>query len=80
MCVNDEEAKEVLQNEDQMLPDQIHLLEKLLTWSPSRSLEAEWQRRNAAVRAVTKYCSVHEGGPLRGQPKRKAATEGFNNE
>ena len=30
--------------------------------------------------AVTKYCSVHEGGPLRGRPKRKAATEGFNNE
>ena len=28
MCVNDEEAKEVLQNEDQILPDQIHLPEK----------------------------------------------------
>lgn len=79
-AVNDEEAKEVLQNEDQMLPDQIHLLEKLLTWPTSRSLEAEWQRQNAAVTAVTKYCSVREGGPLRGRPKRKAATEGFDNE
>ena len=78
--VNDEEAKEVLQNEDQMLPDQIHLLEKLLTWPTSCSLEAEWQHWNVAVTAVIKYCSIHEGGPLQEQPKWKAATEGFDNE
>lgn len=79
-AVNDDEAKEVLQNEAQMLPDQIHLLEKLLTWPTSRSLEAEWQRRNVAVMAVTKYCSVREGGPLRGRSKRKVPSEGFDDE
>lgn len=79
-AVNDDEAKEVLQNEAQMLPDQIYLLEKLLTWPTSRSLEAEWQRRNVAVMAITKYCSVREGGPLRGRSKRKAPSEGFDDE
>lgn len=79
-AVNDKKAKEVLQSEDQMLPDQIHLLKKLLTWPTSHSLEVEWQYQNAAIRAVTKYCSICEGGPLQGQPKQKAATEGFDNE
>ncbi|CAG7940496.1 unnamed protein product [Penicillium salamii] len=58
-----------------MLPEQIHLLEKLLTWPTSDSLEAEWQRRNAAVVAISQYCGHLEGGPLRGRRKRTALTD-----
>lgn len=79
-AINDEEAKEVLETEDQMPPEQIYLIEKLFTWPTTRSLEAEWQRRNAAVKAVTLYCSVLEGGPLRGRPKRSSPTDGFDEE
>lgn len=77
MAVDDEEAKEVLRTEDQMLPEQIHLLEKLFTWPTSTSLEAEWQRRNAAVAAISQYCPVLEGGPLRGRRKRITPSDGF---
>lgn len=55
-AIDDEEAKEVLRTEDQMPPEQIHLLEKLFTWPTSRSLEAEWHRRNAA--ANVSHCIV----------------------
>lgn len=54
-AVNDEEAKEVLQTEDQMLPEQIYLLEKLFTWPTSHSLETEWQRRNDDVASISQY-------------------------
>jgi Protein of unknown function (DUF3435) len=54
-----------------MLPEQIHLLDKLMTWPTSSSLEAEWRRRSEAINAVTAYCRVEEGGSRRGRkPKR----------
>jgi hypothetical protein len=77
-AVNDEVAKELLRTEDHMSPEQINLIEKLLTWPTSQSLEAEWERRNAAVAAVSQYCSVQEGGPLRGRRKRPSPHDGFN--
>jgi hypothetical protein len=61
-----------------MPPEQIYLLEKLLTWPTSHSLEDEWRRRNAAAEAVTLYCPVLEGGPLRGRPKRVMPSDGFD--
>ena len=69
-AIDDEVAKELLRTKDHMLPEQIYLLEKLLTWLVSKSLEAEQERRNAAVAAISQYCSVREGGPLRGRRKR----------
>ncbi|EDN03935.1 predicted protein [Histoplasma mississippiense (nom. inval.)] len=69
-AVDDEGAREVLRTEFEMPPAQIHLLEKLLTWLTSDSLEDEWRRRNEAVEAVRQYCGFFEGGPLRGRPKR----------
>ncbi|OJD21465.1 hypothetical protein ACJ73_07195 [Blastomyces percursus] len=55
----DEEAKETLE-EEQMLPAQIHLLSKLLTWPTSRSVEEELRRRDAGVEAVR--CTVASSG------------------
>ncbi|KAI2834294.1 hypothetical protein CBS11350_10827 [Aspergillus niger] len=70
-AILDEEAKEQLQTEEQLLPQQIHLLSKLMTWPTSLSVEIEWQRRNEATEAVRLYCDVLEGGPRRGRrPKR----------
>ncbi|BDD63414.1 hypothetical protein MAP00_008306 [Monascus purpureus] len=66
-AILDEEAKEQLQIEEQLLPQQIHLLGKLMTWPTSLSVEAEWQRRNEATEAVRLYCDVLEGGPRRGR-------------
>ncbi|EED20636.1 hypothetical protein TSTA_038420 [Talaromyces stipitatus ATCC 10500] len=53
----------------QMPSELIHLLEKLFTWPTSHSLEDKWARRNAATKAVSKYCGVWEGGPLHGRWK-----------
>ncbi len=67
----DEDAKEMLATEEGMLPEQIFLLEKLMTWPTSSSLEAESRRRSEAINAVTAYCRVEEGGSRRGRkPKR----------
>ncbi|KAE8413590.1 hypothetical protein BDV36DRAFT_286879 [Aspergillus pseudocaelatus] len=63
----DEEAKEQLQIEEQLLPQQIYLVGKLMTWPIFLSVEAEWQRRNEATEAVRLYCDVLEGGPRRGR-------------
>lgn len=69
-AVNNEGARQVLQREFEMPPAQIHLLEGLLTWPVSDSLEDEWRRRNQGVEAVVQYCDFLEGGPLRGRSKR----------
>ncbi|KAL4810583.1 hypothetical protein BDV18DRAFT_127695 [Aspergillus unguis] len=66
-AIPDKEAKEQLQIEEQLLPQQIYLLGKLMTWPTSMSVEAEWQRRNEATEAVRLYCDVLEGGPRRGR-------------
>ncbi|KAJ5751309.1 hypothetical protein N7533_008337 [Penicillium manginii] len=73
-AIDNEEAKNVLRT-DSMLPEQIDLLEKLLTWPTCHSLEAEWQRRNAAVAAISQYCCHLEGGPLRGRRKRPTPSD-----
>jgi hypothetical protein len=76
-AINDGEAKEVLQGEDQMLPEQIYLLKKLLTWPTSHSLEDKWQWQNTAAKAVMQYCPVLEGGPLCGWPKPAMPSDGL---
>ncbi|KAF9882707.1 hypothetical protein FE257_005502 [Aspergillus nanangensis] len=63
-----------------MAPAQIYLLEKLFTRPTVYSLEAEYQRRNDAVVAISPYCPVLEGGPLRGRRKRVTPVDGFDQE
>ncbi|KAJ5179439.1 hypothetical protein N7492_002649, partial [Penicillium capsulatum] len=57
--------------EDTMHPLQLHLVQSLLSYPVSNSLEDEWHRRDAGTAAVVQYCDVLEGGPLRGRPKQK---------
>jgi Protein of unknown function (DUF3435) len=67
----DEGVKEKLATKEGMLPQQIHLLEKLTMWPTSSCVEDEWCRRSEVINAVTAYCSVEEGGLRRGRkPKR----------
>ncbi|EED14738.1 conserved hypothetical protein [Talaromyces stipitatus ATCC 10500] len=72
---HNEETKHNLQTVTQMPSEMIHLLEKLFTWPTSHSLNNEWKRRNAATAAVTQYCGVWEGGPLRGRRKRASPSD-----
>ncbi|ODM16321.1 hypothetical protein SI65_08321 [Aspergillus cristatus] len=58
--------------EDTMHPLQLHLVQSLLSYPVSNSLEDEWHRRDTGTAAVTQYCDVLEGGPSRGRPKQKA--------
>ncbi|CAG8198775.1 unnamed protein product [Penicillium nalgiovense] len=58
--------------EDTMHPLQLYLVQSLLSYPVSNSLEDEWHRRDTGTAAVVQYCDVLEGGPLRGRPKRKA--------
>ena len=58
--------------EDTMHPLQLHLVQSLLSYPVSNSLEDEWHRRDTGTAAVVQYCDVLEGGPLRGRPKQKA--------
>jgi predicted DNA-binding protein (UPF0278 family) len=78
--VGDDESKAVPQTQDQMLPERIYLLEKLFTLPTSHSFEVELQRRNDAVAAISQYCPILEGGPLRGRRKRAAPSDGFDEE
>jgi hypothetical protein len=62
-----------------MLPEQIFLLEKLMIWPTSLSLEREWKRRNEVVEAVRIYCRVREGRPRRGRrPKNPTCRDGLS--
>ncbi|KAB8227939.1 uncharacterized protein BDW43DRAFT_292614 [Aspergillus alliaceus] len=63
-----------------MSPEQINLIENLFSWPTSPSLEEEWKRQNAATRAVSQYCPIPEGGPLRRRPKRSVPSNGFGSE
>ncbi|KUL81310.1 hypothetical protein ZTR_09549 [Talaromyces verruculosus] len=72
---HNEETKHNVQTVAQIPPELSRLLEKLLTWPTSHSLDDEWARRNAATKAVTEYCSVWEGGPIRGRPKRASPSD-----
>ncbi|KAJ5557542.1 hypothetical protein N7494_001457 [Penicillium frequentans] len=66
-AVHNDETRKLLVSRENMLPQQVFLLEKLITWPTPRSLEKEWKRRNEAVEAVRMYCDVREGGPRRGR-------------
>lgn len=60
---------------ENMPPEQVRLVETLLAQPTEWTLEAEWQRRNAAVDAIVTYCGYEEGGPLRGRRKQTVAVE-----
>jgi hypothetical protein len=65
---------------DAMSPPQLHLLQCLLSYPISNSLEDEWNRRDAAADAVMQYCDILEGGPLRGRPKRETTNSAASDE
>ncbi|KAJ5962649.1 hypothetical protein N7501_007590 [Penicillium viridicatum] len=67
-----EESEAKLFLEDTMHPLQLLLVQSLLSYPVSNSLEDEWHRRDSGTAAVMQYCDVLEGGPLRGRPKQKA--------
>ncbi|KAL2817948.1 hypothetical protein BDW59DRAFT_152275 [Aspergillus cavernicola] len=66
--------------EDAIPPPQLHLLQCLVSYPISNSLEDEWNRRDAAADAVMQYCDVLEGGPLRGRPKRETTNSAASDE
>ena len=61
--VVDEDTRGALERSDQMTPEQLLLIDVILTL-PEATLEKECQRRIAAINAVTAYCGVEEGTPL----------------
>ena len=67
--VKDESEEKDSSLQEDMHPLQLVLLQRLLSYPTSNSVEDEWKRRDDAVDAVTQYCDVLEGGPLRGRPK-----------
>jgi hypothetical protein len=58
--VVDEDTRGALERSDQMTPEQLLLIDAILTL-PETSSEKELQRRIAAIHAVTAYCGVEEG-------------------
>jgi len=58
--VVDEDTRGALERSDQMTPEQLLLIDAILTL-PETSLERELQRRIAAIHAVTACCGVEEG-------------------
>ena len=50
-AASDEPAREIMQKEFTMPPEQILLVETFFTWPTTDSLEDEWVRRNRAVAA-----------------------------
>lgn len=66
--------------EDAVPPTQLHLLQCLMSYPISNSLEDEWNRRDAGANAVLQYCDVLEGGPLRGRPRRETTTSAASDE
>ena len=58
--VVDEDTRGALERSDQMTPEQLLLIDAILTL-PETSPEKELQRRIAAIHAVTAYCGVEEG-------------------
>jgi hypothetical protein len=58
--VVDEDTRSALERSDQITPEQLLLIDAVLTL-PETSPEKELQRRIVAIHAVTAYCSVEEG-------------------
>lgn len=54
-----------------LLPAQMELVDAILA-PVGRNLEEEIQRRNKAIRAVTRYCGIEEGGMHQSRPKRSS--------
>ncbi|THC87622.1 hypothetical protein EYZ11_012932 [Aspergillus tanneri] len=68
-----EEESEDESTSDNMHPLQLRLVQSLLSYPISNSLEDEWNRRDAGAEAVVQYCDVPEGGPLKGRPRRETS-------
>jgi hypothetical protein len=60
--VVDEDTRGALERSDQMTPEQLLLIDTILTL-PETTFEKECQRRIAAINALTAYCGVEEGQP-----------------
>ena len=58
--VVDKDTRGALERSDQMTPEQLLLIDAILTL-PETSPERELQRRIAAIYAVTTCCGVEEG-------------------
>ncbi|KAH8585358.1 hypothetical protein B0O99DRAFT_679450, partial [Bisporella sp. PMI_857] len=58
--VVDEDTRDALAQSDRVTPEHLLLIDAILTL-PETSLENEYQRRIAAVNAITAYCGVEEG-------------------
>jgi hypothetical protein len=65
--VVDEDTRGALEQSDHMTPQQILLIDAILTL-PETTPEKEYQRRIAAINAITAYCGVEEGTPYRRVP------------
>lgn len=65
----DESEEDESASRDDLHPLQLLLMQRLLSYLTSDSVEDEWKRRDDAVEAVVQYCDVLEGGLLRGRPK-----------
>ncbi|KAL4984463.1 hypothetical protein BDW68DRAFT_193609 [Aspergillus falconensis] len=76
----EEEEEDNKPLENAISPPQLHLLQCLLSYPISNSLEDEWNRRDTAADAVMQYCDVLEGGPLRGRPKRETTNSAASDE
>ena len=70
--VVDEDTRGALERSDQMTPEQLHLIDAILTL-PETTFEKECQRRIAASNAVTAYCGVEEGQPCCRGPRARRA-------
>jgi hypothetical protein len=70
--VVDEDTRGALERSDQMTPEQLRLIDAILTL-PETTFEKECQRRIAAINAVTAYCGVEEGQPCCRGPRGRRA-------
>ncbi|PYH76328.1 hypothetical protein BO82DRAFT_407201 [Aspergillus uvarum CBS 121591] len=68
-----EESKDESFLKDTIHPLQLHLVQSLLSYPISNSLEDEWNWRDTGAAAVVQYCDVLEGGLLKGRPKRNVS-------
>jgi hypothetical protein len=60
--VVDENTRGASERSDQKTPEQLHLIDVILTLLET-TFEKECQRRIAAINAVTTYCGVEEVNP-----------------
>jgi hypothetical protein len=65
-----DESDDELSSDMYMPPPQLNPTQKLTACPTSGSLEVEWRRHDEATEAVTMYCGILEGWPLRGRPKK----------